>query len=235
MIQKRGDILELIIEKDRKKYYKTIENVFLFKDAERSFILDAVNDERSEWLRFKKGSELYCYHDFKNSLGIILKGRISVNKNRHDEGSVLINFLKSGDAFGGAAVFSKADEYIASLKAESDCAILFMPRELLCDLFEKSNAIMMNYIAYLSDSLVFLNKRLDLFTSGGAEERVAEYIRINSITDENGCSVLPDFSFSRLADYLAIGRASLYRILNDFEKQGLIKKEGKKIYIKGEK
>ncbi len=227
--------MESIIEKDRKRYYKIIEKAFLFKDVERSCIINSANDERAEWLRFKKGNELYGYKDFKNSLGIILKGRVSVNKNRHDEGCVLINYLKAGDAFGGAAVFSKAESYIASLKAESDCVVLFLPKELLRDLFEESNAVMINYITYLSDSLVFLNKRLDLFTAGSVEERVAKYININASIDENGNCVLPDFSFSRLAEYLAIGRASLYRILNDFEQRGIIKKDGKKIYIiKGE-
>jgi len=227
--------MELKKEKDRKRFYKTIEKVFLFKNTERSFITDAVNDERAEWLNFKRGSELYGYHDYKNSLGIILKGRVSVNKNKHGEGSVLINYLKTGDAFGGAVVFSSAEEYIACLKAESDCTVLFLPKELLCELFNKSSLVMMNYISYLSDSLIFLNKRLDLFTSGGAEERLAEYIKMNVSTDENGNCVLPDFNFSRLAEYLAIGRASLYRILNDLENQGLIKKEGKKIYINKER
>lgn len=227
--------MEPIIEKDRKRYYRSIEKVFLFKNVERNFIINSINDEKAEWLKFKKGSELYGYNDFKNSLGIILKGKVSVNKNRHDEGCVLINYLKAGDAFGGAAVFSKAESYIASLKAESNCAVLFMSKELLSNIFEKSNDVMINYITYLSDSLVFLNKRLDLFTSGSVEERVAEYIKINALIDENGECVLPCLSFSRLAEYLAIGRASLYRILNDFEKRGLIKKDGKKIYIlKGE-
>lgn len=220
-----------IIEKEKKTYYSTIEKIFLFKGIENSFVIDAINDKRAEWVRFDKGNELYSCNVFKNSLGIILKGKISVNKIRHETGSVLINYLKPGDAFGGAAVFSNSEVYIASLRAESDCAVLFMPDELLKDLFEKSTVLTMNYISYLSDSLVFLNKRLDLFIAGGAEERVEEYIRINSKLDAKGDYVLPDFNLSRLAEYLAVGRASLYRILNDFENRGLIKKEGKKIYI----
>lgn len=220
-----------IAEKEKKKYETVIGRTFLFKEMNNDFIAEAVNDPRAEWMSFDKGNELYSYHAFKNSLGIILEGKVSVNKNRHETGSVLINYLKSGEAFGGAAVFSGAELYIASLRAESDCAVVFMPKELLKDLFEKSTVLTMNYISYLSDSLVFLNQRLDLFTAGGAEERVEEYIRVNSCTDATGNAVLPDFSLSRLAEYLAIGRASLYRILDDFENRGWIKKEGKKIYI----
>ena len=76
-------------------------------------------------------------------------------------------------------------------------------------------------MTYLSDSLVFLNKRLDIFSAGNAEERIKEYIRINA-----GLRMVKVYmtiqSYSRLAEYLSIGRASLYRILDDFKARDLL-------------
>ena len=42
-------------------------------------------------------------------------------------------------------------------------------------------------------------------------------------------------SMTDLAEYLLVGRATLYRILSEFEQKGIIRKDGRKIYlIKGE-
>ncbi len=219
--------------KEKEKYFELIKQCFLFQYVDEETIIKILSDERLKYAVFEKNNCIYSYKSFEKSLGIILKGKISVNKYK-ENGEVLINYLKTGNAFGGAAVFSKAERYIAELRAETKCVILFVSDEVLKDMFRISEKTMLNYMTYLSDSLVFLNKRLDIFSAGNAEERIKEYIRINAAPNGEGIYELTIQSYSRLAEYLSIGRASLYRILDDFKAQGLIDKSGKKIYIKGE-
>ena len=220
--------MEKIDIKKRKKFKTMLLENFLFANTTKAVEM-VLNDERFCWEQYKKGEIIYDYDNYRNSLGIILKGSVSVKKHRN--GNVLINTLKQGDAFGGAVLFSKSERFVASVTACENCSILFISRELMEEIFKISPEANMNYIEYLSDSLVFLNKRLDIFTEGGAEERVLAYLRENCTLDDNGVKTVDNMSMTALAEYVNIGRASLYRVLDGFEDRGVIKRSGRKIYL----
>ena len=218
--------------KKRNKYITSMGKNIQFIKLEKEIKELIVGDERAEWLNFSKNEIIYGYDSYKKSLGIILKGKVSVRKDRTS--NVLINTLGNGDIFGGAALFSKYDRFIGTLRSETDSDILFIPENLMEEIIVKSPESAVSYIKYLSESLMFLNNRLDVFTAGGAEERTLEYIRKNSRTDENGRTVADGMSMTELSEYLAVGRATLYRILDEFQRNGIIQRDGRKIYIEKE-
>ena len=218
--------------KKRNKYITSMGKNIQFIKLEKEIKELIVGDERAEWLNFSKNEIIYGYDSYKKSLGIILKGKVSVRKDRTS--NVLINTLGNGDIFGGAALFSKYDRFIGTLRAETDSDILLIPENLMEEIIVKSPESAVSYIKYLSESLMFLNNRLDIFTAGGAEERTLEYIRKNSRTDENGRTVADGMSMTELSEYLAVGRATLYRILDEFQRNGIIQRDGRKIYIEKE-
>lgn len=218
--------------KKRNKYITSMGKNIQFIKLEKEIKELIVGDERAEWLNFSKNEIIYGYDRYKKSLGIILKGKVSVRKDRTS--NVLINTLGNGDIFGGAALFSKYDRFIGTLRAETDSDILFIPENLMEEIIVKSPESAVSYIKYLSESLMFLNNRLDVFTAGGAEERTLEYIRKNSRIDENGRTVADGMSMTELSEYLAVGRATLYRILDEFQRNGIIQRDGRKIYIEKE-
>ena len=215
--------------KKRNKYITSMGKNIQFIKLEKEIKELIVGDERADWLNFSKNEIIYGYNSYKKSLGIILKGKVSVRKDRTS--NVLINTLGNGDIFGGAALFSKYDRFIGTLRAETDSDILFIPENLMEEIIVKSPESAVSYIKYLSESLMFLNNRLDVFTAGGAEERTLEYIRKNSRTDKNGRTVADGMSMTELSEYLAVGRATLYRILDEFQRNGIIQRDGRKIYI----
>lgn len=224
--------MEKIDDKSKKRYINILRRNFLFDQADDFPKEKLLNDERAEWLSFEKGETIYGYDDYKDSLGIILKGRVSVKKDRTR--GILFNTLKAGDAFGGAVLFGKGP-FIADIVSQSRSDIVFISSDLMRELMAFSDKINMNYIEYLTASLAFLNERLDIFSAGGAEERTLRYLNIKCRQTEDGCYMADGMSMTDLAEYLLVGRATLYRILSEFEQKGIIRKDGRKIYlIKGE-
>lgn len=214
---------------EQKNYITVLEKSFLFTDAAEVISEFVINDKRFQWESYQKGEIIYDYDNYRNSLALILKGRVSVMKN--SRGRVLINTLRDGEAFGGSVLFGRNEKFIATVRAESDCVLLFISKELMEEIIKMSPQANMNFIGHLSESLIFLNKRLDIFTAGGAEARTAEYLMKNCHRDSDGRLIADGMSMTALAEYLDVGRASLYRILSDFEKRGIIRHEGRKIYI----
>ena len=96
-------LIENTMEKE--KYFELIKQCFLFQYVDEEMVNKILSDERLKYAVFEKNNCIYSYKSFEKSLGIILKGKISVNKYK-ENGEVLINYLKTGNAFGGAAVFS---------------------------------------------------------------------------------------------------------------------------------
>ena len=216
--------------RDRKKYIKAIKKSFLFSEADDSIIKDfIINGKGVLWQTYHKGETIYDYNNYRECLCMILRGKVSVRKNKN--GRVLLNTLKEGNAFGGAILFSDSGSFIAGVKAERECTVLFIPKETMIEIMKSSFEVNMNYIKYLSDSLVFLNKRLDVFTAGSAEERVREYI--NEACKNNGST--DEMSMTEMSEYLALGRATLYRILDDMQQRGEIRRFGRKIFISKER
>lgn len=77
---------------------------------------------------------------------------------------------------------------------------------------------------------MYLNKKIDSLMADSAESKVAEFL-LNNITNSNG-KINMSLNFTKLSEFLNIGRASLYRVLGTFEKEGIIQKDGRRIYVK---
>ena len=95
----------------------------------------------------------------------------------------------------------------------------------------ENSGIAENYIAYLSQRIYFLTDKIDAFTAGSAEMRLANRLINDSKIDEKGKRYTIVANLSLLARELDIGRASLYRAFDFFESVGAIIREGKKIFI----
>ena len=81
-------------------------------------------------------------------------------------------------------------------------------------------AFALNYVAFLSDRIRFLNRRLACLGAGSAARRLAAWLDA-SIPDGAAEYELP-LSLSRLPDALGVSRASLYRALDELEAAGHI-------------
>lgn len=174
---------------------------------------------------FKKGETVYDNDHFKSAIGYIIKGTataVSDNKNN----AHLKNFTK-GMSFGAAALFGGNDCYVSKITAKTDLEVLFITEDELKFLFEKYPQTAINYIAFLSERVRFLNQKLNVVSSSGTENTVLKYLC--SIADKNG-EILEFKNLSLVSKSLGISRASLYRALSILEQNGFIIKENN--YIK---
>lgn len=89
--------------------------------------------------------------------------------------------------------------------------------------------ILQRYLSFISDKIYFLNKRIEGFTYESIQERVLCFLESERERQDNQDEIVIRYSKQELAEYLCISRASLYRVLNDLAKEGLIKWEKNKV------
>lgn len=179
------------------------------------------------------GYELEIYHsddviysptDFKRSLGIILDGQLRVTKENADGREIVMSTLNRGSMFGAAALFNSEHEFQTKITAVEDCRIIFFSQKIIIRLIEREPKIAENYIRYLSERILFLNKKIYFLTSGTAEQRLSSFL-LNNLS-EYDATKLP-MSMTDIAASLNISRASFYRAMDSITDSGAVEKKGK--------
>lgn len=196
---------------------------FLFYGVETEADCPPALFEQLRVLSFQAGEPIYSRHRFRREIGILTRGHAIVR----NAAGVELNLLHAGDCFGVAALWSGASEYVSDVRAKTACEALFLSQEQLRALFALYPQTAINYIAFLSDRINFLNKRIDGFTAPCALAVVCLYLREHAA---NGV-VEVGAGYSALARALNLGRASLYRALDELQGRGAIRREGRTIFI----
>ena len=171
-------------------------------------------------MKFKKGEMVYSPESFRRAVGFVESGLVTAVTNNSQQS--IMKRIPAGSCFGAAAVFGTADAYVSTVTAAEDTEICFITEEMLASLFEKHPHAAINYIAFLSDRIRFLNARISVISCSDAENTVLKYLTLYAAIPK---------SMTELASMLGLGRASLYRSLESLEKRGIIIRENNRIKV----
>ncbi len=207
----------------------TAEIVSLLKSHEifSSLMPERLNalclDERTSFCTVKAGESVIKGED-NTSLYMIVAGSVSVYR----KGSglpVLLQSLDKGRIFGVSSLFcgEENDGFITELKAESDCDLLVLPFSAIRELFTEDREFALAYVSFLSKKIRFLNKRISELSAPSILQKLAVYL-----LSESGNIAS---SKVKLASALGIGRASLYRALDELSEKGLIEASGSGVSV----
>ena len=133
-----------------------------------------------------------------------------------------MNELTPSMLFGAVGLFSGQFSPAAAPTAVTACVrsrALFIPEGTLLDLLAQNTRLMCNYLCYLTSRIRFLNKRMDGFLTGSAQERLHRYL-VEHCQD----GVWKPTGMTDLSKRLSISRSSLYRALESLEREGKIRR-----------
>jgi CRP-like cAMP-binding protein len=208
-------------------YMDKAAEMFLFAGADRQVIEGAVQDAGCETVSYTSGENIFDPADFQRKLGLVLEGSV-----RAYGGQVLLNVISTGGVFGAAALFGSNRSYCSRLKAVGSCKIMFFTEALVQRLISEHAVIAVNYVRFLSDKIRFLNNKIATFTADSARSTLMQYlVSQGEIQNRPDGTVLLPMSCQKLAEFLNMGRASLYRAFEQLESDGLIRRNGKSVEI----
>lgn len=210
------------------KELNTVKGTHLFRGAPETVLRKVLAATDCEVRDFEKGETVYSGKSFSRSLGVVLDGSLRVTKDNADGHAMIMSTLVSGSLFGAAALFNDEEQYATNITALEASRIVFFSQRLVERMIRREPQIAENYIKYLSERILFLNKKMYLLTAGTAEQRLAGFLLDNLSIGHAAELPLP---MNRLASALNISRASLYRAMDALCGCGAVVKTGKKICI----
>ena len=156
---------------------------------------------------------------YLRNLGIVTKGRLAVRST----GGTLLNQLCPGDMFGVSTVFTDYSVHITEISAAVASGVALIGEEELTQIFAEDFSVNRNYLAFLTDRIRFLNWKIDLFSASSAEQKLRLYL-LHQRKEDGPVTVDP---LARLGKILDMGRASLYRVIEKLEADGVIRRESR--------
>ncbi len=197
----------------------------IFSSLSPRMLKTALSCDDTNIVDYKRGEVIYSSECFRFSVGFIIRGGAKVIKS---ENGVMISKLSENSIFGCAALFSGKDHFVNEIVATKDTRVFYIDKSVIVKLMQLDTTFPVSYIRYLSDRILFLNKRIVNFTGGSAESRLANYL-LSCFADYKTYEL--DRSMSQLAVSLDIGRASLYRAFDALENGGAVERDGKYIRL----
>jgi CRP/FNR family transcriptional regulator len=199
---------------------------------------DEFNDLRDALVekRFSRNKIIFFEEETQNYMYVVLSGRVKAVHLDHDGKEHMLAVHKAGDFFGEMALLD-GKTAPATVIAMEDADLLIMSKKDFEEYLLKNDKALKEIISILCSRLReawLMNMVLSL---SGAEERVREVLRLmglsHGVKDSGGAVITLRLTHQDIADYTALSRETVTRLLNKLVREGEIEVlEDKNIRLK---
>ena len=180
---------------------------------------------------FKKNEEILKKIKNRNFIGIIIEGLIQVIKTDYNGNRIIIEELIENNIFGSKISSLSNNEYTITTKDITK--IIIIDYDQLMKIKNSNNyynQFIKNLLEIITNSINDKNNRIEILTKKTIRNKLLEYFKIVS-TKNNSKNIYLPFTFTDLADYLAIDRSAMTRELKNLTGEGFIEIKGKRITL----
>lgn len=166
-----------------------------------------------------------------NFIGIIIDGLVQIIKTDYNGNRTIIEELSENSMFGSRISSLSNKEYSIITKEDTRIIIIDYDQILRCNVNSNYyNQFIKNLLDITINSVNSKNERIEILTKKTIRNKLLEYFRIVSSKNNSRNIYLP-FTFTDLADYLAIDRSAMTRELKCLKEEGFIEIKNKRITL----
>ncbi|MHA6531833.1 Crp/Fnr family transcriptional regulator [Paenibacillus sp. BAC0078] len=179
---------------------------------------------------FHKNAIIMAEGDTVERLGIVLSGRVEVQKNHPTGSSVTIAHLSEGQTIGEAVLFRRENIAPATVTASVPCSMMFISKQELLHMFTLDTDMLTRFLENLSERLVLVNRKIQILSAGPLRRRIVDFLLEQAELQASDLIRLP-FSRKEWAEHLNTARPSLSREMGYLRDQGWLRFKGSEITL----
>lgn len=193
--------------------------------------LKLLKDLEAVTYTFNKNEEMLKKIKNRNFIGIILEGIIQIIKTDYNGNRTIIEELADNDIFGSKISSLSNNEYTITTKDTTKIIIIDYEQLIKSNNTNNYyNKFIKNLLEIIINSINDKNNRIEILTKKTIRNKLLEYFKIVSTKNKSKNIYLP-FTFTDLADYLAIDRSAMTRELKNLKEEGFIEIKNKRITL----
>jgi CRP-like cAMP-binding protein len=174
---------------------------------------------------YKKNSYITMEGDQFTGLGILVIGEATVIKENAAGNRNVMAAIGVGDIFGEMIAFSGKHYWPASVVAQTDCSVIFLPPDKIIGACANTCAshmqLIKNMLSILSEKALLLNRKVQYLTINSMRGKISTYLLEQQKLAGKSVFTLP-LSRNDLADFLNVSRTALSREMGRMRDEGLI-------------
>ena len=210
--------------------YSVLEKSTLFQGVEANVLRGYLEETPHHIQCYDKEETIFHLMDSALRIGIILEGRVEAQKSFPNGSQVNVSIRIPGEIIGPAAVFSKSQRYPCDIVALEPATLMMLRKEDLLSLMQKDVKILQNFTTEIASATYMLQQRLELLSYSGIAQKAAFWLLMQVRQTGKTAVQIPD-SMSRWAMIMNVSRPSLHREMKKLKEEGIIRYEGKNIYV----
>jgi CRP-like cAMP-binding protein len=158
-------------------------------------------------------------------LGIIVAGEAAVVKENVAGARSVLTVLGPGDMFGEMVAFSARKTWPASVFAQSECTVVFLPPDKITGTCAQAcdghHRLVRNMLLIVSERALMLNRKVEYLTIKSMRTKIATYLLEQHKLQGKKTFILA-LKRNDLADFLNVSRTALSREMGRMRDEGLI-------------
>lgn len=183
---------------------------------------------------FHTGDIIYTYGGSRQSVGIILQGKVSVVRYEYSGSRTILEELAPGDIFGEALAFYLPEYSCITALCQKDCRILFLDYDHLLQNCAKvcpcHTQLIRNMLRLLSEKSRLLSERIEVLSQRSIRGKLLCFFRQQSAKYQSAAFTLP-FSMIDFADFLSVNRSAMVREIKKMKEEGILEIEKRRITL----
>lgn len=191
-----------------------------------------LNCAKARYRDYSAGSMIFGEDDVPKNLYLLLEGKVQIVKNLPSGKRNLLFQVNELEVFGDTCPSDATGCYWYEAVAVKASRVLILPYHFIygfcANVCVHHKLIIRNLLDIQAKNNLQMTKKLHILTNTTLRQKIALWLLEVS---EDGKKAVMDMNREELADYLGVTRPSLSRTLMEMQKQGLIRIDGKLVWI----
>ncbi len=180
--------------------------------------------------RYPKGAAIFFEGEPGIGFYMVASGKVKIFKTSFDGKEQILHIFGPGEPFGEVPVFH-GNPFPANAETLAESEVLFFPRAEFVGLITANPSLALNMLAVLAMRLRRFATQIENLTLKEVPGRLASYLRYLMEEQQRQDKVVLDIPKGQLASLLGTSSETLSRIFSKMTEEGLIRVEGKTIFI----
>ena len=179
---------------------------------------------------YPKGAAIFFEGDPGIGFCMVASGTVKIFKTSFDGKEQILHIFGPGEPFGEVPVFH-GNPFPANAETLAESEVLFFPRAEFVGLITANPSLALNMLAVLAMRLRRFATQIENLTLKEVPGRLASHLHYLMEEQQRQDKVVLDIPKGQLASLLGTSSETLSRIFSKMTEEGLIRVEGKTIYI----
>lgn len=208
-----------------KKYIPILKQTKLFSGIGEDDISAMLNCLQAKQYSYKKGEYVFRQGERLNSITVLVKGNLHIQKDDYWGNRSIINIIEIGEMFGEAYAASNSDTLLNDVVAVEDSTVIFFDVQRILTVCSSAckfhSMAVQNLFFAISEKNRKLIKKLGYMSKRSTREKLISYLSEEAKQQNSGTFTIP-FNRQQLADFLSVDRSAMSNELCKMRDEGLL-------------